>query len=186
MTSSDITVVHVDDEPRVLSALARNLTRVCAIQGMRVHIRSFSSAIAALGTLLLEPVDVVIADYRMPEMDGVELLRRVGELQPYAGRILLSGVTEYSFLLMAVNQAAVTRVLVKPWVDEELFDAIRQGVTVRRLQLENAALADEVRVQRGVLSQHEATFRRIASLHPQITEIVCPDVIPVSDGKYGE
>jgi two-component system, probable response regulator PhcQ len=173
MTPSDITVVHVDDEPGILSALRRTLTRVCAGQGVHLHVRSFASASAALGILLTEPVDVVISDYRMPETDGVELLRRVRELQPHAGRILLSGATEYSFLLMAVNQAAVTRVLVKPWVDEEMFDAIRQCVAVRRLQLENAELADEVRVQRGLLSQQDATLRRVSSLHPEITEVIC-------------
>lgn len=180
MTPSDITIVHVDDEPRVLSALTRTLTRMSAANGVRIHVLSFTSTSAALGMLLTEPVDVVIADYRMPEMDGVELLRRVGELQPYTGRVLLSGVTEYSFLLMAVNQAGVTRVLVKPWVDEELFDAVRQSVAVRRLQLENAELADHVRVQRGILSQQEATLRRIASLHPHITEIICADEGPAS------
>ena len=173
MTPSDITVVHVDDEPSILSALRRALTRVCAGRGVHIHVRSFGSASAALGTLLTEPVDVVISDYRMPEMDGVELLRRVRQLQPYTGRILLSGSTEYSFLLMAVNQAAVTRVLVKPWVEEELYDAIRQCVAVRRLQLENAELADQVRVQRGLLSQQDAALRRIASLHPEITEVIC-------------
>jgi two-component system, probable response regulator PhcQ len=173
MNPSDIALVHVDDEPSMLSALRRSLSRVCAGRGVHVQVRSFTSAGAALGTLLTEAVDVVIADYRMPEMDGVELLRRVRELQPYAGRILLSGSTEYSFLLMAVNQAAVTRVLVKPWVEEELFDAIRHCVAVRRLQLENAELADQVRVQRGQLSQQEATLRRIASLNPEITEVVC-------------
>lgn len=175
MTPSDITVVHVDDEPRVLSALTRTLARVSKAQDVRIQVRSFSSTSAALGMLLTDPVDVVIADYRMPDMDGVELLRRVGELQPYTGRILLSGVTEYSFLLLAVNQAAVTRVLLKPWVDEELFDAVRQSVAVRRLLLENAELADQVRVQRGLISQQEATLRRLLSLHPQITEVIVPD-----------
>lgn len=173
MTSSDVIVVHVDDEPSVLSALRRTLMRVCSGQSIRVDVRSFASASAALGTLLTESVDVVISDYRMPEMDGVELLRRVRQLQPYTGRILLSGSTEYSFLLMAVNQAAVTRVLLKPWVEEELYDAIRQSVAVRRLQLENAELADQVRVQRGLLSQQDATLRRYASLHPEITEVIC-------------
>ena len=160
MTSSDVIVVHVDDEPSVLSALRRTLMRVCSGQSIRVDVRSFASASAALGTLLTESVDVVISDYRMPEMDGVELLRRVRELQPYTGRILLSGSTEYSFLLMAVNQAAVTRVLVKPWADEELFDAIRHCVAMRRLQ--------------------EATLRRIASLHPEVTEVICDGDMPTS------
>lgn len=175
MTPFEISIVHIDDEPSILSALRRALLRVWPAPGGTLKLRSFTSAAAALGTLLTEPVDVVICDYRMPEMDGVELLRRVRELQPHTGRILLSGNTDLSFLLNAVNQAAVARVLRKPWIDEELLEAVRHCVTLRRLQLENAELADQVRVQRGQLSQQEATLRHYGSLHPEITEIICSD-----------
>lgn len=175
MTLSEINIVHIDDEPSILSALRRALLRVWPASGGPLKLRSFTSAAAALGTLLTEPVDVVICDYRMPEMDGVELLRRVRELQPHTGRILLSGTTDLSFLLHAVNQAAVARVLRKPWVDEELLEAVRHCLVLRRLQLENAELADQVRVQRGQLSQQEATLRHFGSLHPEITEVICSD-----------
>ena len=175
MTPSEISIVHIDDEPSILSALRRALMRVWPASSGALKLRSFTSAAAALGTLLTEPVDVVVCDYRMPEMDGVELLRRVRELQPHTGRILLSGTTDLSFLLQAVNQAAVARVLRKPWIDEELLEAVRHSIALRRLQLENAELADQVRVQRGQLSQQEATLRRFGSLHPEITEVICPD-----------
>jgi two-component system, probable response regulator PhcQ len=175
MTPSEVTVVHIDDEPSILAALRRALLRVWPASGGTLKLRSFTSAAGALGTLLTEPVDVVICDYRMPEMDGVELLRRVRELQPHTGRILLSGATDLSFLLHAVNQAAVARVLRKPWVDEDLFEAVRHCLALRRLQIENAELADQVRVQRGQLSQHEAALRQFGSLHPEITEVICSD-----------
>lgn len=175
MTLCEISIVHIDDEPSILSSLRRALLRVWPASGGTLKLRSFTSAAAALGPLLTEPVDVVICDYRMPEMDGVELLRRVRELQPHTGRILLSGTTDLSFLLHAVNQAAVARVLRKPWVDEELLEAVRHCVALRRLLLENAELADRVRVQRGQLSQQEATLRHFGSLHPEITEIICSD-----------
>lgn len=175
MTPSEVTIVHIDDEPSILSALRRALLRVWPASGGTLKLRSFTSAAAALGTLLTEPVDVVVCDYRMPEMDGVELLRRVRELQPHTGRILLSGSTDLSFLLNAVNHAAVARVLRKPWVDEELLEAVRHCVALRRLQIENAELADQVRVQRGQLSQQEATLRHFGSLHPEITQVICSD-----------
>ncbi|MDO9092024.1 MAG: response regulator [Rubrivivax sp.] len=178
MTPSEISIVHIDDESSILSALRRALVRVWPAASGNLKLRSFTSAAAALGTLLTEPVDAVICDYRMPEMDGVELLRRVRELQPHTGRILLSGATDLSFLLHAVNQAAVARVLRKPWVDEELLEAVRNCVALRRLQLENADLADQVRVQRGQISQQDATLRRYGSLHPEITEIICSDQGP--------
>ena len=175
MTPTEVTVVHIDDEPAILAALRRALLRVWPASGGPLKLRSFTLAAAALGTLLTEPVDVVICDYRMPEMDGVELLRRVRELQPHTGRILLSGTTDLSFLLHAVNQAAVARVLRKPWVDEELLEAVRHCMALRQLQLENAQLADQLRVQRGQLSQQDATLRHNGSLQPEITEVICAD-----------
>jgi two-component system, probable response regulator PhcQ len=173
MNPPDALLLLVDDELRILTALRRALERAGPACGLRLQVRTFESASAVLGTLLTEPVDVVISDYRMPGMDGVELLRRVRELQPHTGRILLSGSTDLSFLLHAVNQAAVARVLQKPWVDEDLFEAVRQCVTTRRRQLEDADLADQTRVRHGLLSQQDASCRRTDSLHPEITEVIC-------------
>lgn len=175
MARSEIGIVHIDDEPAILSALRRALVRVWSDQDSPFKLRSFTSAAAALDTLLSEPVDVVICDYRMPEMDGVELLRWVRELQPHTGRILLSGSDDLSFLLKAVNHAAVARVLRKPWLDQELLEAVRHCVALRKLQIETAELADEGRVQRGQLSPQEAMARRNGSLHPEIIEIHCSD-----------
>lgn len=187
MTASEVSIVHIDDEPGILSALRRALLRAWPPASGSLKLRSFTSAAAALGTLLTEPVDVVICDYRMPEMDGVELLRRVRELQPHTGRILLSGTTDLSFLLQAVNQAAVGRVLRKPWLDEELVESVRHCVALRRLQLENAELADQVRVQRGQLSQQDATLRQYVNRHPEVTEVICPEIGPaeLADSPYG-
>lgn len=187
MTASEVSIVHIDDEPGILSALRRALLRAWPPASGSLKLRSFTSAAAALGTLLTEPVDVVICDYRMPEMDGVELLRRVRELQPHTGRILLSGTTDLSFLLQAVNQAAVGRVLRKPWLDEELVESVRHCVALRRLQLENAELADQVRVQRGQLSQQDATLRQYVNRHPEVTEVICPESGPaeLTDSPYG-
>ena len=176
MTAPDnslVRVVHIDDDAGVLAALRRGLNRVWQPRDGVLQLRSYTSAADALGSLLTEPVAVVICDYRMPGMNGVELLRRVRELQPHTGRILLSGSQELSFLLGAVNQAAVARVLRKPWLDEELLEAVLHCLTLRQLQLENAELADLLRVQRGQLSPQAAQQRRLDSLRPEITDIDC-------------
>ena len=176
MTPSDsplVRVVHVDDDAAVLAALRRSLTRVWQPRDGQLQLRSYTSAADALGSLLTDPVAVVICDYRMPDMDGVELLRRVRELQPHSGRVLLSGSNDLSFLFGAVNQAAVARVLRKPWLDEELLGAVQQCLALRHLQLENAELADLLRVQRGLLTAQAAAQRRLDNLCPEITEIDC-------------
>jgi two-component system probable response regulator PhcQ len=168
-TKDTIRILLVDDEPNVLSALQRALRG--RWRGGRLAVEPHTSPLAALDALLERPADVVVSDYRMPELDGVELLRRVRELQPYAGRVLLSGTTDFSYLLSAVNLAGVTRVLIKPWIDEELVDAVRHAVDLRRLQQENAELADQVRVQRGLISAQQAELNRLESQWPGITRV---------------
>lgn len=162
-----IRILLVDDEPNVLSALQRALRSRWTLGTLTVE--PHTSPLAALDALLERPADVVVSDYRMPELDGVELLRRVRELQPYTGRVLLSGSTDFSYLLSAVNLAGVTRVLIKPWIDEELVDALRHAVELRRLQMENAELADQVRVQRGLISAQQAELNRLENQWPGIT-----------------
>ena len=165
MTRCEVTIVHIDDEPSMLSALRRSLTRSWPASDGILRLHSCVSPSVALDTLLVDPVDVVISDYRMPEMDGVELLRRVRERQPHAGRVLLSGTAERSFLRSAVNHAAVARVLRKPWRDDDLLEAVRHCVQLRRLQMENAQLSDQVSAQRRQLSQQEGSLRHYRELH---------------------
>lgn len=162
-------ILIVDDEPNVLSALQRTLKH--RWNSGTLTVEPHTSPNAALDALLERPADVVISDYRMAELDGVELLRRVRELQPYTGRVLLSGSTDFSYLLSAVNLAGVTRVLLKPWIDEELIDAVRHAAEVRRLQMENAELADQLRVQRGLLSAQQAELNRLENQWPGITRL---------------
>ena len=98
-------------------------------------------------------------------------LRRLKELQPHAGRILLSGSRDFDTVVDAINVAQVGRIVIKPWNDAELSAAICDVVETRRLQVENAELADQVRAQRGLLSQQDAELRRIETMWPGITRV---------------
>ena len=149
MNPPDIDAVLVAHDPRVCHALRSSLLRGWRACGAQARVRVFPSAAAALDSLREESADVVMADYRLPGADGVELLRQVHQLLPCSGRILLSGPADFTFLLKAVNPDAVARVLLKPWIDEELLGAVRQGLELGRLRGEHAALAEQVRRQRG-------------------------------------
>ena len=171
-TLPDLDILLVDDDPAILSALRRGITRGWAQWGAEARVHLCTSPSTALGRLLTESVDIVIADYRMPEMEGIELLRRVRDLQPFSGRILLADASDYNALLQMANEVGVARVLVKPWADEELVESLRQCVEMRRLLLENAELADQLRVQRGQISSKEADTRRQGFLEPEVTQVV--------------
>lgn len=166
-----IRIMLIDDEPHVLSALQRLLRQQSPLPGKTCTIESHSSPLEAIKQANERTYDVFVSDYRMPELDGVETLRRLRDIQPYSGRILLSGSREFNTVVEAVNVAQVGRILLKPWNDAELIAAIRDAVETRLLRIENAEMADQLRVQQGLLSQQDAELRRIENLWPGITRV---------------
>ena len=93
------TVLFVDDEEKVLASLRRGLL------DEPYDALFANSGEQALEVLQQNPVDVIVTDMRMPEMNGLELLRMVKEKHPHVIRMVLSGYTQVSTLLTAINQA---------------------------------------------------------------------------------
>ena len=120
------TVLLVDDEPNILSALRRSLAAIDVRQldGEALRFEMFTSPEAAIKRCEEEDFDLVISDYRMPSMNGVEFLARVMELQPSAPRVIISGYADREAIISAVNEVNLTRFVEKPWDD----DALRQAV----------------------------------------------------------
>ena len=128
------TVLCVDDEPNILSALRRTL-RPC---GWRVLCAEGASD--ALALLEREPVDMVVSDMRMPGMDGAQLLEAVAQRWPQAVRILLTGHADVSAIVSAVNRGQIWRYINKPWDDNDVMQALRQGIERCALQREKQRL----------------------------------------------
>lgn len=143
-------VLFVDDEPSILSAL-RRLVRP---QGYRVLLASGGAA--GLELLAQEPVDVVVSDMRMPEMDGAVFLEQVRERWPAVGRILLTGYADIQATVAAVNRGQIQRHIAKPWDDRELLMAIDDALSRRRLEVENRALLQLTKAQNAELQSLNA------------------------------
>ncbi len=124
----------VDDEPSILSALRRLLRPL----GHKVLLAE--SGAAALAILAQEPVDLVLSDMRMPGMDGAQLLQAVRERWPEVARLLLTGYADIGSTIAAINQGEIQRYIAKPWDDQELLLAVREGLERRRLRQENQRL----------------------------------------------
>jgi response regulator RpfG family c-di-GMP phosphodiesterase len=120
---SRATVVLVDDEEMVTAALRSFLELETPY-----HVLAFSTPSKALEVVQKERVDVVVADFMMPEMDGVELLKRVRELRPHVTRILLTGYADIENAIRAINEAGLYHYLQKPWDNEHLKLIIRNGM----------------------------------------------------------
>lgn len=171
----------VDDEINVLQALRRSLNR--AFQGEGVTIELFDNPLNALNRAAEQHFDLVLSDYRMPQMDGIAFLKRFRELQPEAARLILSASTDFDILMSAINEAEVQRYVVKPWSDEELIAFIRTALERGEQNQEDRKLADEVRLRQGELSAEEVERRRLEAEEPGITKVTWgPDGSVILDG----
>lgn len=133
------TLLLVDDEENIL----RSLTRLFRRDGYTI----LTAAGGEEGLHILEEraVNVIISDQRMPQMTGVEFLRRVKELYPNTVRIVLSGYTELESVTSAINEGAIYKFLTKPWDDDLLRKNIRDAFSHFELEDENRRLAEELR-----------------------------------------
>ena len=161
----------VDDEENVCKALVRQLRMVDRAGEPPYRIEWFSAPRAALARAREAAFDLVVSDYRMPEMDGVAFLNAFRALQPDCARLILSGQTDLLGLVRAINEAGISHFLAKPWGEAELILAVESALRDRELMLENHRLADEMRALRGAITQQEAELRRLEREHPGITRV---------------
>jgi DNA-binding NtrC family response regulator len=167
-------ILLVDDEPGVLNALRRLLVLTpCTFDGQtfRLQVDTFSRPEEALCAVGHTAYAMVISDYRMPGIDGVQLLKTVRELQPHAARFILSGYADLEALIGAINDAQINRFIGKPWNDYELVAAIAQALAYRALQLETERLADERRLERKLASPEEIALKQLEAEEPGITKV---------------
>lgn len=118
---SERTLLLVDDEKNVLMSLKRILRR----EGY--NILTASSGEEALELMAKDKIGVVLSDQRMPNMTGVEFLRRVKLMHPEAVRMILSGHTEVNTLTDAINKGEIYQFISKPWENDVLISTIREA-----------------------------------------------------------
>lgn len=119
-------VLFVDDDPIVLASLRNLFHRERKTWQMRFA----GGGPEALAELELGPVDVVVTDMRMPQMDGAELLHLVSERLPDSGRIILTGYSEPDMLVRA--RLVAHEVLNKPCDARVLRETIVRLADLRR------------------------------------------------------
>lgn len=115
------TVLFVDDEVNILKAVQRLLRHE------PLEVLCASRAQEALDLLGRHRAQVVVSDQRMPEMSGVDLLSAVRERHPDIVRMMLTGYTEMTIAVEAINRGEIFRLITKPWNDEELKATLRQA-----------------------------------------------------------
>ncbi|MDD2897143.1 MAG: response regulator [Desulfuromonadaceae bacterium] len=143
-----ITVLCVDDEENILKSLQR------LMMDEDFDIEVASSGAAALEKLqTLANVGLIISDQRMPGMNGAEFLGQSRTIAPNAVRILLTGYSDISATIEAINRGGASRYLSKPWNDDELVQAVRDAVRQYELIAENIRLNSVIKLQNEELHE---------------------------------
>ncbi|MET9849364.1 FAD-dependent oxidoreductase [Streptomyces ossamyceticus] len=121
-------ILTVDDDPGVSRAVARDLRRRYGESYRIVRAESGEAALEALRELKLrgDQVAVVLADYRMPQMNGIEFLEQALDVYPGARRVLLTAYADTSAAIDAINVIDLDHYLLKPWdpPEEKLYPVL--------------------------------------------------------------
>ncbi|MBX3062866.1 MAG: FAD-dependent oxidoreductase [Anaerolineae bacterium] len=110
-------ILMVDDDAEVLAAVERDLRRQYGGQYRLVQSSSGAQALDSLQKLKLrnDTVALIISDQRMPEMTGVEFLKRALDIYPLTKRVLLTAYADTDAAIHAINTVRIDYYLMKPW-----------------------------------------------------------------------
>ena len=122
------TILTVDDDPLVSAAITRDLARQYGADYRVVRASSGSEALVALTKLALrdEPVALIAADQRMPQMTGIEMLQQARAHAPGAKLLLLTAYADTDVAIRAINDIGLDYYLLKPWdpPEEHLYPVV--------------------------------------------------------------
>jgi thioredoxin reductase (NADPH) len=141
-------ILTVDDDPAVSRAVARDIRRQYGDRYRVVRASSGQDALEALREIKLrgEQVALMLADYRMPQMNGIQFLETAMDLFPLARRVLLTAYADTDAAIDAINLVDLDHYLLKPWnpPEEKLYPVV--DVLLEAWQATPDTPAAEIRV----------------------------------------
>ncbi|MFG1656966.1 FAD-dependent oxidoreductase [Micromonospora chersina] len=187
-------ILTVDDDPAVSRAVARDIRRRYGDRYRVVRADSAEAALDALRELKLrgEQVAVLIADYRMPQMNGIEFLEAAMDLFPAARRVLLTAYADTDAAINAINVVDLDHYLLKPWhpPEEKLYPVLDQ--LLEAWTATAATATPELRVvghrwsapsftARDFLARNLVPFRWVLADEPEGTELLTAAGVTAND-----
>jgi two-component system, probable response regulator PhcQ len=154
-------VLIIDDDPDVLDCLDSILSE----EGYAVEKAHGShEALEIIETFFPE---IVLSDYMMPGMCGVELLHKIKEQLPNIVPILITGHADLKISIGSINQGEIYRFLLKPWHTDELKMTIRTAFHYHDVLLDNERLTNTVKQQSSLLEDIEKKYPGITSIQTE-------------------
>lgn len=156
--SEQTQILCVDDEPNVLRAIERIFI------DDDLEVITAGSGAEGLEELAANPgIKLVVSDYRMPGMNGVEFLREVCGKYPDTIRMVLSGYADTAAVVDAINEGQIYKFMPKPWNDEELRVNVLKALDVYELQHRNQALTIELAAVNSHLTELNESLEHVVS-----------------------
>lgn len=149
-------IVVVDDEKIVTSAF-KTLLKVEGFSDAYF----FNSPLEALEFLKTNKPDLVVSDFLMPEMNGLEFLSEVNKLYPEVSKILLTGYADKENAIKAINEIGLYRYIEKPWDNDDLIINIKNGIERSYLLSELRAKICELEAAKKELEKYSHNLEQI-------------------------
>lgn len=172
-------IMLVDDEPMVTQALSSFLELETDYE-----VIACSSGAEALEKLSAGPVDVVVSDFLMPGMTGLELLAEVGRRDPEIPRLMLTGYADKENAIRAINEVGLFQYLEKPLENEQLLLALKNALAhkgVRAALHAKIQELDRTLHQRDELSARDEEMQREMEWAATIQAKFLPENVPAAD-----
>lgn len=156
------TICIVDDEKMITDTL-----KVLLDLELDVNIKTFNSPVDALNFIKQNEVQIILSDFLMPEMNGIEFLSKAKNINSDTTMILLTGYADKENAIKAINEVGIYRYLEKPWDNNDLIisvrNALERGDLIKQLKLQNEKLEELVKERTKELS--EANQKLNAIIH---------------------
>ncbi len=141
-------ILIVDDEQMITDSISAYLELTTDL-----HVFTANDPVEGLKCVDQYPIDLVISDFLMPEMNGLEFLRRVKEIQQDATLILLTGYADKENAIRAINQIGLYYYIEKPWNNEELVKIIYNGLEKKSLISELREKIEELQISKSEINR---------------------------------
>jgi sigma-B regulation protein RsbU (phosphoserine phosphatase) len=175
-------IMLVDDDELVLSSL-----RTMFEMNVGYEVLAFGDPLLAVEALARNPVDLVISDYLMPKLNGIDLLKQVQRLQPEAARILLTGFADKQNAIRAINEAGLYQYLEKPWDNDQLLLSAKRALqekSLRRQLAEKVTALDRLLTEFHELAERQRRLEQELEMAARVQRSLLPSHFPAIRGFH--
>ncbi|MBN2347733.1 MAG: hybrid sensor histidine kinase/response regulator [Bacteroidales bacterium] len=171
-------LLYVDDEVSNLNVFKNAFRR-------KYNIFTAENALEGMEILERENIDLVITDQRMPEVSGVEFLKKVMTRYPQPNRILITAYTDFDALKDAVNHARIFQFIQKPWHENDIQEIIDNALDIYQLKKKNIELTEKLKDNNTELIRLNNELLELDKLKFQFLHIINHEIRTPLNGLTG-